>query len=385
MELLFWICAVLFLTPYVLYPMLLLVLAALKGRKAAPGLTQEPYHPPVSVLIAARNEEEVIGQRIENLLGQSYPGEMEVIVGSDSSDDGTDEIVRSYSDRGVRLFRSESRLGKPGILQKLKELATGEVLVFTDADTVFAEETVAELVSPFANPAVGCVDGSRRNSLDTESCESTYWKYEKAIKQLCSRLGAVLGATGAVFAVRKDLFLPLSPSRADDFELAVMPRIAGYGCVFNGDAVAVEPTPDDSQQYKRMVRIVSWMTVSALLLMGKALARGKPFLMLQLVLHKVLRWLAGFFLIATTVLAGLMWAQPLYRILFLLLMAFHILALLGYLLKDHLPSKLLLPYYFWLMNLSSIVGLSRLLVGNPIETWERRRANPKETPGGGQA
>ncbi|MBD3369114.1 glycosyltransferase [Candidatus Fermentibacteria bacterium] len=385
MELLFWICAALFFTPYVLYPMLLLLLAALKHRKAVPGRTGEPYHPPVSVLIAARNEEEVIGQRIENLLGQSYPGKMEVIVGSDSSEDGTDEIVRSYSDRGVRLFRSESRLGKPGILQKLKELATGEILVFTDADTVFAEKTVAELVSPFANPTVGCVDGSRRNSLDTESCESTYWKYEKAVKQLCSRLGAVLGATGAVFAVRKDLFLPLSPSRADDFELAVMPRISGYKCLFNGDAVAVEPTPDDAQQYKRMVRIVSWMTVSALLLVGKALARGKLFLVLQLVLHKALRWMAGFFLIAITVLAGLMWAQPPYRAVFLLLMAFHLLALLGYLLKDHLPSKLLLPYYFWLMNLSSIMGLLRLLAGNPIETWERRKSAAEETPGGGRA
>lgn len=384
MELLFWICAALCLIPYLLYPALLLLLAALRGGKKTDAIPDRPYLPKVSVLIAARNEEGVIAQRIQNLLGQSYPGQVEIIVGSDASEDGTDDVVRSYAERGVSLYRSPTRLGKPGILQKLNEIATGEILVFTDADTVFAETTVAELVSPFADPTVGCVDGSRRNSLETESCESTYWRYEKAIKQLCSRLGAVLGATGAVFAVRRELFLPLTPNRADDFELAVMPRIAGYRCVFNGDAVAVEPTPDDTQQYRRMVRIVSWMTVSAFMLLGKALARGKLFLVLQLILHKALRWTAGLFLIGATVLAGLLWGQPFYRVVFLLLMAFHLLALMGYLLKDRLPSKLLLPYYFWLMNLSSISGLLRLLVGNPIETWDQRRSNVRQSQGGGQ-
>jgi cellulose synthase/poly-beta-1,6-N-acetylglucosamine synthase-like glycosyltransferase len=384
MELLFWICAALCLIPYLLYPALLLLLASLRGGKKTDAIPDRPYLPKVSVLIAARNEEGVIAQRIQNLLGQSYPGQVEIIVGSDASEDGTDDVVRSYEERGVSLYRSPKRLGKPGILQKLNEIATGEILVFTDADTVFAETTVAELVSPFADPTVGCVDGSRRNSLETESCESTYWRYEKTIKQLCSLLGAVLGATGAVFAVRRELFTPLAPNRADDFELAVMPRIAGYSCVFNADAVAVEPTPDDTQQYRRMVRIVSWMTVSAFLLLGKALARGKLFLVLQLILHKALRWTAGLFLIGATVLAGLLWGQTFYRVVFLLLMAFHFLALMGYLLKDRLPSKLLLPYYFWLMNLSSIAGLLRLLVGNPIETWERRRSTARQSRGGGQ-
>lgn len=373
LETLFWLFAALGATPYLLYPLgMALVSLLLRGREVRTGLP-EGYAPDVSILIAARNEEEVLARRLDNLLAQEYPGSISILVGSDCSDDGTDEVAASYADRGVTLFRSDRRLGKPGILQRLASRAEGEVLVFTDADTLFAGDTVARLAAPFADPEVGCVDGSRRNSLDHESCESTYWKYERAVKRICSRFGAVLGATGAVFAVRRELFEPLAPGRADDFELAVMPRVRGYRCVFNDLAVAAEPTPDDSSQFRRMVRIVSWMSVSGIMLAWKALLTGRIGLVLQLLLHKMLRWTSGFFLVAVTVISGLLWDHPFYRVIFLLLMAFHALAVLGGILRDRMPSKLSFPYYFWLMNLASMTGLLRLAVGNPIETWDRHR------------
>lgn len=368
---LFWICLLLFLSSWMIYPLALALLAAFR-KKYGPSWDDPASWPSVSVLIAARNEEEVIGARIENLLEQDYRGSMEILVGSDSSSDSTDGIVDSFASGGVVLHRSPVRIGKPLMLKELSELASGEILVFTDSDTVFARDTVRMLVAPYAHPEVGCVDGSRRNSLDRETCESIYWRYERSVKSLCSRLGAVLGATGAVFSVRKDLFAPVSPGRGDDFELAVMTRLQGYDCVFNQDAVAMEPSPDDARQYRRMVRIVSWMVVSCLILMGRALRRGRIGLFLQLSFHKLLRWLSGFFMIATTMLAGILsGGEGPYLAIFLLLCLFHVSAAVGLVLRDRLPSKVLFPYYFWLMNGAAIDGILRALSGNPVETWEK--------------
>ncbi|MEN8209537.1 MAG: glycosyltransferase, partial [Candidatus Fermentibacteria bacterium] len=328
--------------------------------------------PSVSVLIAARNEEAVIASRIRNLFEQDYEGSVEILVGSDSSDDETDAIVASFSEKGVILRRSEERIGKPLMIKKLLEISSGEIIVFSDADTVFAPSTITELVLPFSTPSVGCVDGSRRNSLDDDTCESIYWKYETAIKKMCSSAGAVLGATGAVFALRRDLFAPLSDRRADDFELAVMTRIQGWSCVFNENAAASEPSPGDAEQFRRLVRIVSWMFVSAVLLMGKALKKRMFPLFLQLLVHKILRWFSGLLLAAATVLAAFLSNGQLYLIMFILLCLFHSAAAAGWMFKRHMPSKLLFPYFFWLMSIAAIDGILRLMSGNPVETWENK-------------
>jgi cellulose synthase/poly-beta-1,6-N-acetylglucosamine synthase-like glycosyltransferase len=368
----FWGTFLLSIVSWLLYPLALVGMGLFRRPRRWPEPAQWPA---VSILLSARNEERNIGRRIENLLAQDYPGHLEILVGSDASEDGTDGIVASFRDRGVRLHRKGERSGKPLMMQELFPLSRGEVLVFTDADTEFAPDTVMQLVLPYgSDPRVGCVDGSRVNSIDGSSCESVYWKYERAVKGACSRLGAVLGATGAVFSLRRSAFMPLTRRRADDFELAVMTRILGFSCVFNRAAVAAEPSPDDERQYRRMVRIVSWMMVSCLLLMGRALSRGRVLLFLQLLVHKLLRWMTGLFLAAATVLGGVLsgGGTP-YSILFWAMLAFHATALVGWILHRSLPSKLLFPYYFWLMNTASLEGIFRTMCGHPVETWEKGR------------
>ncbi len=365
----FWIVLGLSSVSWFIYPLFLCFFAFIRKKP----LWIEPAEwPSVSVLVAARNEENVIARRIENLLAQDYPGRMEILIGSDASNDTTDEIVRSYAVHEVILFRSPERIGKPLIIQELLKLSGNDIIVFTDADTEFAVDAVKELVLPYGNPGVGCVDGSRMNSLDGTTCESTYWKYEKTIKKLCSRFGAVLGATGAIFSLRRNLFMPAAPNRADDFELAVMTRVQGYSCVFNERAIAVERSPSDSSQYHRMVRIVSWMVISCVLLMGKALKNGKSLLFLQLLVHKMLRWFSGMLILGATVLSGILAGSPVYTTVFILMCSFHLLAAAGLLLKNRLPSKFLFPYYFWLMNIASIDGIFRTLTGNPVEMWEKK-------------
>ncbi len=364
----FWIVLGLSSVSWFIYPLFLCFLSLI--RKNAPW-TEPAEWPSVSVLVAARNEENVIARRIENLLAQNYPGRLEILIGSDSSNDSTDEIVRTFTADKVILFRSPERIGKPLIIQELLKLSDNDIIVFTDADTEFAVDAVKELVLPYGNPGVGCVDGSRMNSLDGTTCESTYWKYEKTIKKLCSRLGVVLGATGAIFSLRRNLFKPAAPNRADDFELAVMTRVQGYSCVFNERAIAMEQSPSDSSQYRRMVRIVSWMVISCVLLMGKALKKGNILLFLQLLVHKMLRWFSGILILFATVLSGILAGTPVYAIIFLLMCSFHLLAAAGFFLKNRLPSRLLFPYYFWLMNIASIVGIFRTVAGNPVEMWEK--------------
>ncbi|MCD4700577.1 MAG: glycosyltransferase [Candidatus Aegiribacteria sp.] len=372
----FWIVLGLFLSPWLIYPSVLFCISIFFRKYSSSWKNPEEW-PKVSILIAARNEEAVIASRIRNLLEQNYEGSIEILIGSDSSDDETDTVAGSFRDQGVILHRSENRIGKPLMIKKLLEMSKGEIIVFSDADTVFASNTVTELVIPFSNPSVGCVDGSRRNSLDGDTCESIYWKYETLIKKMCSCFGAVLGATGAVFALRRDLFMPLSPRRADDFELAVMTRVQGGSCVFNENAVAAEPSPDDAKQFRRMVRIVSWMFISGILLMGKALKKRSFLLFLQLLVHKVLRWFSGLFLAAATVLAGFLAGGQFYLILFFLMCLFHATAVAGWRLKQYVPSKLLFPYYFWLMSIASLNGILRILSGNPVETWEKKSKGRK--------
>jgi len=254
---------------------------------------------------------------------------------------------------------------------ELSKIAKGEILVFTDANTQFTPSTVGELVNPFSDPSVGCVDGSKQNSLDSVTCESIYWRYEQMLKALGSKIGAVLGATGAVFAVRKSLYNPQDPSRADDFETAVSTRIQGFACLYNSKAIAAEPTPDNSSQYYRLVRIVSWMMGSALALLGKAIKSKKYGLALQLAVHKILRWIMGVFAIIATV-SGILLAfynSPT-NVLFISVTVFNLLALSGKILGNRIPSFLRLPYFFWLMSLASLSGVAKAVTSQAAAVWD---------------
>jgi cellulose synthase/poly-beta-1,6-N-acetylglucosamine synthase-like glycosyltransferase len=367
--LVFWVSLGMIVLPLAGYPALLLLAGALRKKRKT---TFFPALPRVTCLVAARNEGSCIAGRIENLLSQDYPAELlEIIVGSDASTDDTDEVVSSYSGSGVILYRSEERVGKSGIMVRLKDLSTGEILVLTDANTVFRQDTVSQLIEPFSNPSVGCVDGSRRNSLTVETCESAYWRYETLLKELCGRLGSVLGSTGAVFALRKGLFLPAGPKRADDFETGVMVRMQGMECVFNPRAVALEPSDSDQSQYRRMVRIVAQYFGMAVRFFFMALGKGRFWLALQLLLHKILRWQIGVFaVLAVLSLCLLAESGPFYVTLLWLSVLFNLAAVAGAFFRRGIPTLFLMPYYFWLMGISAIHGMVKLLLRGPTLLWD---------------
>lgn len=302
LAILFWLAVGCIVHTYVVYPLLLIALDAVAQARSAWGYLggNERRRPPaqiglpsVSVLIAAYNEASCIGPRIENLLAQDYPADkMEILVGSDASTDETDAIVQRYAARGVKLSRGP-RSGKAGVLSRLVAMATGDVLVMTDANTEFERDAVRRLVQPLRDDNVGLVCGRLRlhSPMGAPIAEGAYWKLESLLKLYESRRGCVMGANGGIYAVRKPLFPPLPAGTVvDDFVAALRVLEAGYEVRYEPEAVAhEEAAPDHYGEYRRRVRIAAGC-FRALSQHRELLSPRHGFTAFALWSHKVLRW-----------------------------------------------------------------------------------------------
>jgi cellulose synthase/poly-beta-1,6-N-acetylglucosamine synthase-like glycosyltransferase len=378
----FWAATGLIFVAYFGYPMLLVVLGKLLNR---PIRRDESFEPRVTLVIPCYNEEEILEAKLANTMALDYPRDkLEVFVASDHSTDRTDEIAKSWADRNVKYFRPKQRCGKPALIYACSQQATGDFIMLTDANTMWRPDVVRRFVRNFADERIGACDGVRRETDEQgETCESTYWRYEMFVKRMASRLHAVLGGTGAIMMVRKEALDPISPRRSDDFELAVRARLHGWGVVFDEEAVAIEPSPNNLDQIKRVVRMVSWNHGSAYILLKESILRFRPFVGLQIVCHKFLRWNVPLFAVAAFAAnAFLLRAGLWYQIVFGLQCLFYALAVGGWLrdrAQESVPKLLSIPYYFSLMNYASLVGLLRFYIRNPVETWERRKGDQPQT------
>ena len=246
MELLFWASILFVLYAYAGYPLLLAAWAAIASRPVAK--QRISFRPPVSVVIAARNEAARLRSRITNLLEQEYPNLLEIIVVSDGSTDGTAAAVGSFDNR-VRLIELP-RGGKPLALNAGVAAARGEIIVFADARQRFAPDAIAALVANFADPTVGgatgelvldCESDATPNDSDVAEGVGLYWKYEKWLRRRESRVWSTLGATGAIYAIRRTLWRPLPPQALLDDVLAPMRIVlGGQRVVFEDGAVAFD-------------------------------------------------------------------------------------------------------------------------------------------------
>jgi cellulose synthase/poly-beta-1,6-N-acetylglucosamine synthase-like glycosyltransferase len=210
-KLVFWVSISALVYVFLGYPLFLFVVGSLVRKRSGVETLQQPY---VSLIISAYNEEKVIREKIENSLSLDYPrSAFEIIVVSDASTDQTDAIVADYADKGVILERMPVRGGKTVGLNAVVPMAKGEIIVFSDANAIYAPNAVHKLVKNFSDPTIGCVTGdSQYVKLDQSyvgKSEDTYWDYERLLKIHESRLGSMVGADGAIFAIRKHLFRPL--------------------------------------------------------------------------------------------------------------------------------------------------------------------------------
>lgn len=370
----------LILYTYFLYPIGLFAVSRLvSASNPRRSFETDAELPTVTLIVAAYNEEDVIAKKIENCLDLDYPREkLDVVVFSDASSDRTDEIVRSYADRGVELVRIEGRVGKTECQNRVAERVDRDILVFSDANAMYEPDAIRRLVSRF-EPDVGCVVGEVKHTQDDDDVkgESVYWTYRRLIKRFESRLGSVVVGNGAIYAVRRSDYVPLSPDLTSDFAEPLAIRERGKRIKYAPDAIAWERTAGSVEvECSRKIRITtrSWHTVWQYLGLMNPFEYGTY--SLQLLTNTVLWWCTPLLFAATFLsTALLLWFTE--NVLFALIIEGYtvvaILGLLGHYLerKDaSVPDVLHISYYFLIGNYSLIVGGLNFLRGRNIVTWE---------------
>lgn len=398
-EIIFFTSIALILYSYVGYPILLFVLSSLFSRQTR----RADRTPRLSLIITARNEEKEIRAKLENALSLDYPRDhYEIIVASDCSTDRTDDIVRSFAEQGVILYREDRHYGKTITQNQAVKHSKGEILVFSDATTMYENQALRAIVRPFADVQVGCVAGQliyTDPNLTTvgKGC-SSYWNYEKLIKHFESRLGSLIGVSGCLYAVRRSCQVRLRDDMIDDFVVASEIRAQGLRTVYEPAAIAFEQTNKGYRdEFKMRVRIVK-QTLNAIGRYRTLLSwRENSSFAFQMISHKVMRYLVPFFLLAvfvsnfflvdqhglSSLLSGnqqwLTFAQfwpKLVLLTFAGQCAFYLAAALGYTLNKlgiKRLGPLALPVYFVLVNLAVMVAILKSTGGDNYVSWEPTR------------
>jgi cellulose synthase/poly-beta-1,6-N-acetylglucosamine synthase-like glycosyltransferase len=376
-ALVFWVSAGVLLYTYAGYPLLLWLIVRVRGARAVRRAAVEPR---VSLVISAYNEAAVMAAKLDNARRLDYPRDrLEVVVVSDASTDGTDDIVRAYALQGVRLIRQEARLGKTAGLNRAMPGLTGEIVVFSDANAMYEPDALRKLVRNFADPEVGCVTGEARyletSGSTADSGERAYWGYEIQVKRLETAVGSMVGGDGAIYAIRRDLWRILPDDAINDFLNPLQIVARGYRAVYEPEAVCFEETAGGVRvEYHRRIRIVS-RSWRALFQAGGVLNPfAVGFFTVSVVSHKVLRWLSGLFafgFVTSAVAAAYLSVAP--RLGVGAVGALAALALLCTLVVPPVRRLAQYGWYFTVITLASAVGVIKGSVGRVSGTWSTPR------------
>jgi glycosyltransferase involved in cell wall biosynthesis len=378
-RLLFWLSAGLIAYTYAGFPALVLARGRLRPRPHR----EEPVTPTVSIVIAARNEEASIGGKLDNLAALDYPADrLEVLIASDGSEDGTNELVAARANDRLRLV-ALPRGGKAATLNAAVAQARGDVLVFSDANSMFAPDAVRRLVAPFADPEVGGVAGDQRYVADGGEAavaggERSYWSLDRAIKLAESRGGHVISATGAIYAVRRSLFREVPASSTDDFATSTGVIAQGHRLVFAPNAVAYEAVGASAEvEFSRKVRVMTRGLNGVIIRRELLDPRRHGFYALQLLSHKVLRRLMAIPLIVLAASATALWRRsPFYAAAAAAQVSLYLVGVLGLLAgrRPRARGKLVAaPTFFVLVNAASLQALLNVVRRRDIARWEPGR------------
>jgi cellulose synthase/poly-beta-1,6-N-acetylglucosamine synthase-like glycosyltransferase len=372
---------------YAGYPLLLLVLARSRPRPRE----RKPTHQAVTVIVAAHNEGGVIGAKVANVLSTRYPRPLiEIVVASDGSTDGTLEAAHRA---GAQQVLDLPRVGKITALNAGVEAAGGEVLVFTDADSLLRPDTLDELMANFADPAVGGVSANEVSRIDADASgvargEGLYWRYEQWIKRLEDKVGSAVSASGRLYAVRRSLFRPSTVTAGtDDFVISTQVLKAGRRLSFDERTIVLVDSPvEGTSELRRKVRVMNRGLRAAFSLGELLLPWRGGFYSVQVLSHKVLRRLVPFFLV--TALSASIWLTASSAVWWLVLgpqLTFYGLAVAGWAGRTRAWGRarpLWIPYFFCLVNAAAAIAVLSLLGGLRFERWEPARE--ARTPVGAQ-
>lgn len=335
----------------------------------------------VTLVISAYNEEKVIRQKILNSIGLNYPQDkLEIIVVSDCSTDKTDQIVMEFKNQGVVLYRSDNRQGKTAGLNTAVERATGEIIVFTDADSMFDKDAILEMSNIYSDSNVGSVTGST-DYISHENCEmvstsSIYTRLERLTKRLESRIGSCVGADGAIFSVRKSLYLKLNLDDINDLVIPLNVVKQGYRVIYSDKVKCTEePSTTVGSAYTRQARITN-RTLRALFRRLYLINLFKfPLFSFELISHKYIRLSVPFYLIMLLpVNLSIIHQSLIYQLSFLGQLTLYAAALAGYIQNKRGQNNglLLIVYHFMMIQTAVLKGWIDLVSGVNRVTWNPR-------------
>jgi cellulose synthase/poly-beta-1,6-N-acetylglucosamine synthase-like glycosyltransferase len=374
-QIIFWSSVAVLFYVYCGYPMLVYAVSRALGKPIALG----SFEPSVTIIITAYNEENGIRAKIENTLLVEYPKEkLEIIVASDGSNDATEEIVRQFSNRGVQLFRQEGRAGKTATQNAAVERSKGEIILFSDATTMYRPDVLSSLLPNFADSSIGCVAGKLVyvNSADTNigSGAKKYWSYETFLKEHESRACSLIGVSGCLYAVRKSAYVPMYPEACSDFLICTVLYRQGLRSVYEPNAVCTEETNQRTrEEFQMRVRVIS-QTFTDLWRNRDILNIFKTgFYGIEVISHKLLRYAVPLFLLLILFSSAYL---ALYERFFTLVLAlevgFYLCAFVAWLLELRRVKLgvFAVPLYFVLTNVSSTIGFYKFLRGHRFAQWE---------------
>lgn len=385
---LFWLFVAAIVYTYAGYPLLLALLARIWPKQQS----YKAITPSVTLLIAAHNEEAIIGEKLKNSLALDYPRDrLQILVAADGSDDRTPDIVHEYTEQGVELSFSPPRRGKMAAINRAMPRVSGEVVLMSDANNMYEPNLLRELVAPFADPTVGMVTGGKSivsgDGALGES-EGLYWKYESFIKEQETRLGCCAAVAGEVLAIRRSLYEPLPEGAlTDDTHLALKMIGQGYRVIYAPKARSYERVSASAQdEITRRARIFGGR-YQELASVHKVLSLRRPLVAWQVLSHQSLRTFVPLAMLGAllTNLIAVAWpirttspsflnlGSPFNWIMLSLQSAFYGLAWLGNRLESSgaIGKLLYLPTFLVNSNMAGLIGLYRLLAGNQSPLWKR--------------
>lgn len=376
MKFIFWLSIIWTVYTYFGYLVILIIIS--KFNKKPKIIKDKDFIPSVSLIAAAHNEEKVIRRKIEESLNLDYPKEkLEIIIASDGSTDRTDQIVNDFAGRGVVLVQQDKHRGKTAVQNLAVLKARGEILVFSDATTIFKEDALKKLVRNFKDPIVGCVGGEEHflKSQETISKEASfYWRYERFLRRKESDFNTLIGVSGCIFAIRRRFYEPLEDSLGEDFTLPLKVASKGFRVVYEKEAIGYEEAAMDTKtELARKTRIVS-RGINALFKMRHLLNPFKyPSLSFQLISHKIFRWFAPIFMLSLFFSSlFLLGVNRFFFVMGMCQVIFYILATVGFFLKNHKysPKFVRLIYHFCIVNIAGIWGMINFLKGERKVIWQ---------------
>ncbi|MFH1760474.1 MAG: glycosyltransferase family 2 protein [bacterium] len=343
-------------------------------------LVDDAYFPSVSMLISVYNEEKIIEEKIKNFLEIDYPEDkLQLFIGSDGSDDKTEELIKKYENLRIKLLPFTERKGKSAVLNRLAASALGDILIFSDANTFYHKDTIKKIVGHFAEKNVGGVCGKLLLINSDEKNvggwgEKIYWTYENKIKEMEGKIRTTIGATGGIYAIKKELFQPVPEDKsiACDFLIPLLIAGRGFDIVYDKYAVAEENTSANvKKEFIRKIRIGA-QCFQMLPFIAYLLNPLKGFVSFGLWSHKIIRWFTPFLIIAIFILNIFILNHTLYLFFFILQVLFYLFAFFGFLLnlagkKFFLFSA---PFYYVMVNLALLFGFFKFLFTLPKPIWE---------------